>query len=118
MQGSPWKWTQERGIIKLCTYTGPEDAGLYKGYSGVLRPLSLPLLIIDCSGLSLLGMDWLSEICLNWTPESTGQHNTVFRIELGFIRGTTAKTLLIEKHSSKILQGQTCPLCFERQSSP
>ena len=63
----------------------------------------LELLVVEGSGPSLLGRDWLSKIQLNWKEihkihtkqtsleEIHTDHSSLFKDELGSIKGTTAK---------------------------
>ena len=64
----------------------------------------LNLLVVAGEGPSLLGRDWLSHICLDWSTlnhiwtiatsacqEILDQHKTLFKNELGTVKGTTAK---------------------------
>ena len=62
------------------------------------------LLVVAGDGPSLLGRDWLSHICLDWSTlnriqstatsacqEILDQHNALFKDELGTVKNTTAK---------------------------
>ncbi len=63
---------------------------------------SLPLVVIEGTGASLFGRNWLEQIKLNWPAihsVSTNQivddllekHEQLFRTELGTLKGVTAQ---------------------------
>ena len=95
---------------KLRTYTGEELA--LKGRLTVQviygqQEATLPLLVVDGSGPSLLGHDWLGTIKLDWHSLNKVQmepapptnilqdvlqrHGDIFKKELGTVRGVYAK---------------------------
>lgn len=91
--------------IKLKTYTGEKItvigvADVQVEYQGQKR--SLPLLVVEGTGPSLLGRGWLKEIKLNWdeikhvTTETLtlqqvlSKHECVFKEELGTLKGVQA----------------------------
>ena len=98
--------TLEKSPIRLCTYTGEELKLVGKAVVKVCvdnQEEVLDLLVVEGSGPSLLGRDWLSEIQLNWKEihkvhtkqasleEILTDHSNLFKDELGTIKGTSAK---------------------------
>ena len=98
--------TLEKLPIRLRTYTGEELKLVGKAVVKVCvenQEEVLDLLVVEGSGPSLLGRDWLSKIQLNWKEihkvhtkqasleEILTDHSNLFKDELGTIKGTSAK---------------------------
>ena len=113
---------------KLRTYTGEELT--LKGRLTVRvvygqQEATLPLLVVDGSGPSLLGRDWLSKIKLDWQslnnlqtkpapPTNTLQdvlqrHKDVFKKELGTVTGVTAKIYVDPSAQPRFCKPRTVP---------
>ena len=108
--------TLEEADLPLATYTGERlkvlgQATVLVEYEG--QRLSLPLIIVDGHGPSLLGRNWLSKIQLNWTSikqVSTEldvllrKYGDVFKNELGTLKGVKAKLVVLENATPKFFK--------------
>ena len=96
----------EKSTFRLRTYTGEELKLVGKAVVKLCfenQEEVLELLVVEGSGPSLLGRDWLSKIQLNWKEvhqiytkhtsleEILTDHSSLFKDELGTIKGITAK---------------------------
>ena len=95
----------EKPAVHLQTYTGESikvcgSAAVNVTHNGQTR--SLPLVVTDGSGPTLLGRNWLEALQLDWRSifhvgrnlslqQVLAQHADVFKEGLGELRGTTAK---------------------------
>ena len=98
--------TLEKSPIRLRNYTGEELKQVGKAVVKVCvenHEEVLDLLVVEGSGPSLLGRDWLSKMQLNWKEihkvhtkqasleEILTDHSNLLKDELGTIKGTSAK---------------------------
>ena len=102
---------------KLKTYTGETltvlgTINVLTQYAG--QEEQLDLLVVDGSGPTLLGMNWLSKIHLGWQKiaklscegksdleDVLQKHGPIFREELGLVKGVTAR-LQVESEATPI----------------
>ena len=96
----------QKTSVRLRTYTGEElklvGMAMVRVRCGKQEE-DLKLFVVEGSGPSLLGRDWLSKIQLNWKDiysvhvkstslkEVLASHSSLFKEELGTIKGATAK---------------------------
>ena len=106
----------EKSTIRLRTYTGEELKLVGKAVVKVCfenQEEVLELFVVEGSGPSQLGRDWLSKIQLNWKEvhkiytkqtsleEILTDHSSLFKDELGAIKGiTTCLEEILTDHSS------------------
>jgi hypothetical protein len=104
----------EEPTVRLQTYTGESIKVCRSTVVKVMhngQTQSLPLVITEGSGPTLLGRNWLGALRLDWRTifnigrdlslqQVLSQHTEVFREELGKLQGTTAKIHV---------DGNTCP---------
>ena len=84
--------------------------------------------VVDGDGPSLLGRDWLKQLCLNWTQISTVQNSStqledlmkeyseIFRDELGTVRGFQASLHLKGSPQPKFFQPRPVPFAIRDAS--
>ena len=119
----------KKGRVKLRTYTGQEipvrgeiDVDVEHGR----QHKKLVLMVTEGDGPSLLGRNWLEELRIDWKTTYAVQsvktlatvleaHAAVFRIELGTIKGTTAK-LHVDPHvAPKFYKPRPVPFSLRHQ---
>ena len=87
---------------------------------------TLPLLVVEGSGPSLLGWDWLAHLRLDWKSIHRVQedsmnsllcrHKALFQDGLGTMQGYEASLHVDQQAVAQVLHGSTHPVCNESQS--
>ena len=111
--------------IKLRTYTGETlkilgSIQVRVDYQGQVE--QLPLLVVNGTGPSLLGKDWMSKIRLDWgrllhtiqvdtadVDTVLQKHATVFKNELGLVKNMTAKIHVDAQAKPRFCKARTVP---------
>ena len=89
--------------------------------------MQLPLLVVNGSGPSLLGRDWLAQLKLDWQSMHNvhsptlapsvqiiiEKHSQIFQEELGTIQGTTAKLQVEESEHPHFFKPRSVPLALK-----
>ena len=114
----------EKSPIRLRNYTGEELKLVGKAVVKVCvenQEEVLDVLVVEGSGLSLLGRDWLLKIQLNWKEihkvhtkqasleEIIADHSSLFIDELGTIKGSTAKLHINPDARPRFFQPRSAP---------
>ena len=119
----------QQTTVKLRTYTGEEMRVL--GCINVRvqskeQEAQLPLLVVKGRGPSLLGRNWLTQLCLNWqeifsvrTNHSLEsllkQHEGVFKDELGTLKGIEAKLHVDPQAKPLFYKARTVPFALREK---
>ena len=121
----------EPARTKLKTYTG--EAICVKGVINVRveingQKATLPLLVVEGNGPSLLGRDWLQKIQLDWSKihpvhsvsqcqlqEILDKHPEVFKNELGQIKNTKAKIFVDAEARPRFFRPRPVPYALRHK---
>ena len=114
----------DKTTVRLCSYAGesiPVLGSCYVngGYKGE-KFVHLPLIVVQGSGPSLLGRNWLSQIRLDWQSICLVQcardlqtvldrHPTVFQEGLGMLKGFKARIHVDPHASPKFCRSRSIP---------
>ena len=115
--------------VQLWTYTGdliPVRGSVLIPVEHNTRSLTLPLIVTDGSGPSLLGHNWLSVLCLDWQTIFTVQrsaslqqvldsHSEVFKEGLGELKNAKAKIYIVSNEQPRFFKPYFGSLCLEKQ---
>ena len=107
---------EEIGVIGSITVTA----------QGIGEEARLPLLVVEGTGPSLLGRDWLSRLCLDWkkilavrTHQSLDSileaHEAVFKPELGPLRGMKTKLHVKAEAQPLFFKARTVPFALRQK---
>ena len=123
--------TLQPNSAKLNTYTGetiPVLGELIVQVEYHSQKATLPLLVVQEDGPSLIGRNWLAQICLDWKnifsikdtqllDNLLSQHSSVFRDELGTIKDVKVKLYVKENCTPKFFKPHTLPLALREKVS-
>ena len=119
----------DKSTVRLQTYTGEQikvqgSVMVQVRHNG--QTVSLPLIITEGDGPTLLGRNWLEALRLDWRtifrvgqrqtlPEVLEQHANVFKQELGELKGTQAKIHVDDNVRPRFEKARTVPFAIREK---
>ena len=118
----------QQTAVKLRTYTG-EEIGVVGCINvkvqSYRQEAQLPLLVVKGEGPSLLGRNWLTKLQLNWHKISVRtnqslehilkQHGSVFKDELGTLKGVKAKLYVDPQAQPRFFKVRSVPYAMRQK---